>query len=109
MLKRSPVPRKLFSDTELTMMPRILRIAHAEGQATGGLLFDLDGDIDLIVAAWYHLLVDVTVLKKPSCCRRILERSIAACEYQAPSSWRISRRITSSSVRVLPWKITRRT
>ena len=29
-------------------------------------------------------------------------RSIAACEYQLPSNWRISRRSTESAVRVLP-------
>ncbi|MNV60972.1 hypothetical protein D3C71_1534610 [compost metagenome] len=34
---------------------------------------------------------------------------MAACEYQLFSNWRISRRITSSEVRVLPLKMMRRT
>ncbi len=34
---------------------------------------------------------------------------MAACEYQLPSNWRISRRMTSSLVRVLPLNTTLRT
>jgi len=34
---------------------------------------------------------------------------MAACEYQAFSNWRISRRSTSSAVRVLPLNTMRRT
>ena len=41
--------------------------------------------------------------------KRCLERSSEELERMAPSSWRISRRRTSSRVRSTPWNTTRRT
>src|SRR6185437_7504006 len=42
---------------------RVLRVADAELQAAGGLLLDLDGDVDLVVRARHLLLVDVDLLE----------------------------------------------
>ena len=50
-----------------------------------------------------------TVRKKPKRSIRCRDRRICSASYQAASNWRISRRITSSRVRVFPSTFTRRT
>ena len=51
----------------------------------------------------------LTSEKKPSLSMRCFERCSFSAEYQPPSSWRISRRMTSSRVVVLPEMLMRRT
>ena len=50
-----------------------------------------------------------TLLKKPKRCNRSLDAIMSAMAATPPSIWRISRRNTSSLVRVLPRKSMRRT
>src|SRR6185312_4026946 len=88
---------------------RHLRVTDAELELPRRFLGDLDVEIHLVGRARHLDRVDVDVLEEAEALQAHLERSIAACEYQAPSYWRISRRRTWSCVLVLPLKLIRRT
>ncbi len=109
-LTLSPVPRKLFCVTAAFSS----RPLPWPKPTPAEMLPDARSLTVKLTSTWSGLpgtagVSTVTSSKKPSRSRRTRERSTAAEEKVVASSWRISRRITSSAVFSLPAKLMRRT